>query len=142
MPFFKSNFEIAIFLPFKRNLQEKFLFFSPESFLSFFQLFAYFFKREVSQVQTHKRHLNDKHYLKEDLWPHSNNNNKRKNVKNTIWHSLHFSLSTRLDNNWVFSTAAGAADSFFLHLEKKNICFRAKMSQFLRYCRFSYFVGW
>ena len=33
------------------------------------QLFAYFFKRKVSQVQSDKRHLNEKQFLKEDLWP-------------------------------------------------------------------------
>ncbi len=127
---------------FKRNFQEKFQFFSLESFLSFSPIVCIFFQARGFTGSNSQKAFKWQTLFKRRFMASQQQQQQQQTKK--MWKIPFgtvciFQFLVRLDNNWVFSTAA--ADSF-LRLEKKNICLRAKMSQFLRYCRFSYFVGW
>jgi hypothetical protein len=118
---FKSNFEIAIFLPFK--FQRKFL---REISIFFPWIVSFFFSNclHIFQARGFTGSNSQKAFKWQTLFKRrfmaSQQQQQQQTKKIPFGTVCIFLFLVRLDNNWVFSTAA--ADSFFLHLEKKNIC--------------------
>ena len=150
MPFFQIEFwncHIFAFQVSKEIFRRNFNFFSLESFLSFSPIVCIFFQARGFTGSNSQKAFKWQTLFKRRFMASQqhNNNNKRKNVKNTIWHSLHFSVSrsTRqqlsvFDCSWScwFLLPTSWKEKYLL--ASKNVT----IFTFLRYCRFSYFVGW